>query len=152
MPLFLAHEILCVLKSGKRDEIVASGALQHAAEDIKRVLRPQNFAACVIGDIKLCAAEICIGGIYYAEIAASGIFAHQIFLCGSRAVIAAQIFTLEKIRKHRLGRSKRKRTAVFKPCVSAKFGVRASIDAVFGAGEIYVFKPCQIARGFGILS
>ena len=63
MPLFLAHEVLRVAQSRKRNEIVASGALQHATEYIKRVLRPQNFAACVIGDVKLCTAEICVRGI-----------------------------------------------------------------------------------------
>ena len=66
MPLFLAHEVLRVAQSCKRDEIVASGALQHAAEDIKRVLRPQNFAACVIGNVKLRTAEIRISGICLA--------------------------------------------------------------------------------------
>lgn len=64
MPLFLAHEVLRVAQSRKCDEIVASGALQHAAEDIKRVLCPQNFAACVIGDVKLRIAEIRTRRIY----------------------------------------------------------------------------------------
>ena len=66
MPLFLAHKVLRVAQSRKRDEIVAAGALQHAAENIKRVLRPQNFAACVIGDVKLCTAEIRTRRIYLA--------------------------------------------------------------------------------------